>query len=142
MRKGQAAKGPEGKMFRKKKPPTISREQMLDSSVAVNPSLRVIRGEEGQVSLGVPMPPSPLLRWFPRLAKASSGERKVDLDEVGTFVWDMCDRETAVRQIIGRLTAEYKMNRKEAEVSLFAFLQTLAKKGLVSIIVPGADAKD
>jgi len=129
-------------MFRKKQLPTISREQMLNSTVAVHSSLRVIRGEEGVVSLGIPMPPAPVLRWFPKLAKASSGERKVDLDEVGTFVWDICDRETTVRQMIERLSAEYKMNRKEAEVSLFAFLQTLIKKGLVSLIVPGADAKD
>ena len=129
-------------MFRKKKLPTINREQMLDSSVAVNPSLRVIRSEEGPLSLGIPMPPSPILRWFPKLAKASSGERKIDLDEVGTFVWDMCNCETTVRQMIERLSAEYRMNRKEAEVSLFAFLQTLAKKGIVSLIVPGANPKD
>lgn len=126
-------------MFRKKKLPTISREQMLDSTVAVNSSLRVIRGEDGSVSLGIPMPPAPILRWFPKLAQASSGERKIDLDEVGTFVWDMCDRDTTVRKMIEHLAAEYKMNRKEAEVSLFAFLQTLTKKGLVSLIVPGAD---
>ena len=129
-------------MFRKKKLPTISREQMLDSIVAANPTLRIIRNEEGQVSLAVPLPPSPVLRWFPKLAKASSGERKIDLDEVGTFVWDICDRETTVRQMIERLSVEYKMNRKEAEVSLFAFLQTLAKKGLVSIIVPAPDSQD
>jgi len=127
-------------MFRAKtKKPTVTREQMLDSSAAINTALRQERGDGGLVRLGVPLQTSPLLRWFPKLAAKAGGERRVELDEVGSFVWEMCDGETTVRRMIARLADEFKLNRKEAEVSLTAYLQTLARKGLVSLLVPRPD---
>ncbi len=122
-------------MARKRKSPPISREQMLNSRVARNAALRVERSEDS-VTLWVTLPPSPLLRRFPRLAGKAVSERRIELDEVGAFVWDLCDEKTPVRAMIDRLCERYKMNRKEAEVALLSYLRTLAKKRLVFIVVP------
>jgi len=129
-------------MFRRKKPPTISREQMLGSRVAPNTGLRVTRDDRGLVTLGVPMQPSPLLRWFPKLAKRSLGDRRIQLDEVGSFVWDMCNGKTPVLEMIEKLSDRYKMNPKESAVALTSYLSTLTKKGLVSMLVSHPEAEE
>jgi len=130
-------------MFRRKTPqPAISREQFVKSSVLPNPEVRVERGEDSLVCLWVAMPPSPFIRWFPKLAQTPPGERKVQLDEIGSFVWDLCDGETTVQEMTRALSRRHKMNPKEAEVALTTYLRTLARKGLAGIVVPRVEAND
>jgi len=62
--------------------------------------------------------------------------RKIVLDELGTFVWERCDGQTTVRDLIGIFAERYKLGRREAEVSLTEYLRTLAKRGLIGIAVP------
>jgi len=123
---------------RRTKQKEISREASLESRPVRNPALKVTRQEDDTVLLGVPSDPA---RWVRALAKLlrvkdRDMERSIGLDEIGTYVWDMCDGETPVRAMIGRFTKKYKLNRKEAEVSMAEYLRTLAKKGLIGIIVP------
>ena len=60
------------------------------------------------------------------------------LDEIGSFVWRLCDGNHSVREIIRALAARYKLHRKEAEVSVVAYLRTLAKRRLIAVAVPRA----
>ena len=57
--------------------------------------------------------------------------RSVQLDEVGSFVWQLCDGVNSIREMIRKLGSEYKLNRKEADVSLTTYLRDLAKRGIV-----------
>jgi hypothetical protein len=68
-------------------------------------------------------------------------ERKYDLDRVGSYVWEHCDGRHTVSDLIEGLARKYKLNRKEAEVSLTAFLRILGKRKLVAIAVPAEDAR-
>ncbi|UCH34889.1 MAG: PqqD family protein [Armatimonadota bacterium] len=68
-------------------------------------------------------------------------ERKLQLDRVGSYVWQGCDGQHTVAELIERLAAKYKLNRKEAEVSLTAFLRQLGKRKLIAIAVPQQDAR-
>jgi len=61
--------------------------------------------------------------------------RTVTLDEVGTRVWDLCDGEHTVKDLIARVAEEHKLSRKEAEVSLVAYLRQLAARGLIALVV-------
>lgn len=61
--------------------------------------------------------------------------RSITLDEVGTEVWQMCDGQTTVAQMIDRLRERYKLDRKEAEVSLLSYLKTLGQKRFVGFLV-------
>lgn len=63
-------------------------------------------------------------------------ERKYELDAVGSYVWQRCDGRHTVEQLIRDLAARYKLNRKEAEVSLAEFLRRLGKRKLVALAVP------
>lgn len=62
--------------------------------------------------------------------------KPVVLDEVGSFVWQLCDGENTVSGVIDKLSREYKLNRREAELSLTKFLQMLGKRGMVAFAVP------
>ena len=123
---------------RKTDPKALSREASLASKPIRNPALTCERHGDGGLLLRVPYTP-PRSRWARLVARAlrlEGTERRISLDEIGTYVWDMCDGETTVRKMIGRFAEEYKLNRKEAEVSMVQYLRTLAKRGLVGIMVP------
>lgn len=63
--------------------------------------------------------------------------RKVQLDEVGTFVWRLCDGENTVEAIIKALSKQYKMNRAEVEASVASYLQMLSERRFVGFYQRG-----
>ncbi len=127
-------------LFRKKQP-ALTREQSLASMPIRNPNLKYDREEDGTVRIIIPRKET----WW---VKALSymfyipKRRRIALDELGTFVWDLCDGETTVRALIDKFARKYKLNRKEAEVSMVAYLRQLAKKGLIGIQVPQATPRE
>ena len=58
-------------------------------------------------------------------------ERKIELDEVGGYVWDLCDGNHTVETIVKKTGQEYKMSRREAEVSVTMFLQMLHERNFI-----------
>ena len=56
---------------------------------------------------------------------------------MGTEVWQMCDGHTSVATMIDRLRECYKLDRKEAEVSLLSYLKTLGQKRFIGFLVDG-----
>ncbi len=71
-----------------------------------------------------------LTRLLAKWMRAPS-ERYVELDEVGGFVWELCDGNHTVETIVQKTGKEYKMNRREAEVSVTMFLQMLHEKNYI-----------
>ena len=57
--------------------------------------------------------------------------RRVRLDEVGTFVWKLCDGNNTVDGIVRALSKHYKMNRAEVEASVGRCLQILAERRFI-----------
>ena len=107
---------------------------MLNSRPARNEALTWAETESGEARITVRRQEN----WKTRLlAKAFyiPEERNITLDEVGTQVWGMCDGRTSVGQMIEGLRERYKLDRKEAEVSLLAYLKTLGQKNFVGFLV-------
>jgi len=117
-------------------PKEISRQESLASRPVRNEALRVERRPDQTVLLHVTVRPAAWARVLSRLFRLQDVQRRISLDELGTCVWDMCDGQTTVRTMIDRFARRFKLNRKEAEVSMVQYLRTLAKKGLIGIIVP------
>ena len=61
----------------------------------------------------------------------SSGARGRPSGEVGGFVWELCDGNNTVETIVSRTGKQFKMNRREAEVSVTMFLQMLHERNFV-----------
>jgi len=121
---------------RPRPPSSVTREESLDSKPIHNPALTIERGPDGCVTLSAPPRQAPWARFLARLLRVADQPRRIRLDELGTTVWDLCDSQTTVRQIITLFAGQYKLNRKEAEVSILQYIRSLAQKGLIGIMLP------
>ena len=59
--------------------------------------------------------------------------KKVELDEIGSDVWEMCDGRTGVEAIAKAIGASYRLNKRQAEVSVTAYLKMLAERRLIAL---------
>ncbi len=124
-----------------KKKPKLTREQSLNARPLRNPGVRVERDIDGVATLYVPFRTAGLAATLCRWFKVPPSDAKFELDEVGTFVWDMCDGSLPVREMSDRLIDQYKLTRKEGEAALTIFLRNLVRRGLVLMVVPKEDVE-
>jgi hypothetical protein len=91
------------------------------------------RRESGETILTVPQNPKvgPVTRAMAKWLQMPK-ERKVELDEVGGYVWELCDGHHTVEAIVQKTKQQYKMNRREAEVSVTMFLQMLHERRFIA----------
>lgn len=87
--------------------------------------------DKGRVSLQVPIEMSG--RWRRLLARAVKAPpyREVELDELGAFVWRLCDGTRTAKVIASALRNEFRITQTEAEASLLSFLASLAQRGYI-----------
>ena len=122
-------------MLLRKKRPVLTRDQSLSAIPVRNQQIEEIRGEDGEVVLRVPRRKS----WWVSIVTAVfyvPDSKKVGLDELGSYVWNMLDGHTTVREIIDRFSEKYRLSRKEADVSVVEYLRQLARKGYIGLAVP------
>lgn len=113
---------------RSPKQPIYKRGQLLSARPMRNDSIQWLMGEEEPiVTLLVPMRKKGFFHWISRIFRLPA-EHQVELDALGSVVWSLCDGKHTVSAILERLMRQFKLERREAEVSLFAFLNTLAKR--------------
>jgi Coenzyme PQQ synthesis protein D (PqqD) len=120
-------------LFRKKKRPALTAQQ----SLAARP-VRLIEGRltaapDGGGKLQVPLHPRRFAGWLVRVPDGAT--KTFELDALGMLVWNSCDGNTSVQQIIRKLAKRYNLSLREAQVPTLAFLQTLARKGLIGLTV-------
>jgi hypothetical protein len=66
-------------------------------------------------------------------------ERRIELDWVGKQVWQLCDGEHTLRDMIAEFQRNHKLTRAEAEWSLRSYLRDLGKRGLVAFVVEASE---
>lgn len=59
--------------------------------------------------------------------------RQIELDEIGSFVWQLCDGSHTIAEIAEALQKRYQLSRREAFASLAEFLNQLQKRGLIQM---------
>jgi hypothetical protein len=57
--------------------------------------------------------------------------RKLELDEIGSDVWEMCDGGNSVEAVTKAISTKYRLNRRQAETSVTAYLRMLAERRLI-----------
>jgi len=118
----------------RRRPKPLTREQSLASVPLRNEAIDADRTDSGEVCLVIPLRETWWVKVVRRVFHVPK-KRRVSLDEIGSYVWELCDGKRNVRQIIQALCKRYKLHRKEAEVSVVAYLRELAKKGIIGIAV-------
>ena len=112
-----------------------SRAGLLAARAVRNPQATERRLADGGLELSVPMAKSRLARWLSRTGDTPI-IRKFELDRLGVEVWRMMDGRSTVREVIERFASAHQLNLREAEVSMLAYLRTLAGRGIMVLAMP------
>jgi hypothetical protein len=119
-----------------KRKPNLSRTQALDCTPVKNTYVQATRLDTGEVLLTYPAAMRPWIAGLiRRFGRASEGAmtRKLQLDELGTQVWDLIDGSINVKSLIQRFADNYQLQLKEAEVSVTRFLRELGRRGIIGL---------
>jgi hypothetical protein len=106
-----------------------------------NVGVEVQEMESGDLILTYPVVVRPWLdRLMGRLGRKSTEplRRKVQLDALGTQVWGWIDGVRTVGEIVAAFGEAHKLPRREAELSVTAFVRMLGKRGLIGLREPDA----
>ena len=122
--------------FNPMRPVHISREQALSSIPVKNSDVTELRLETGEVLLTYPVTLRPWIASLAGLFNRSAETfrtRKLQLDALGTFVWDLLNGDSTVEQIILHFSKTHRISRREAEASVTQFLRDLGRRGLIGL---------
>ncbi|MFQ6097515.1 MAG: PqqD family protein [Armatimonadota bacterium] len=120
------------KLRLKKRTPFVTPEQARKAVPVRHPMIKWEVQEDGTVTITIPRRNDLKVRLLSILFPMPE-QRTVALDEVGSEVWHMCDGTHTVGEMVTRFAKKYKLNRREAEVSLKEFLNTLVKRHYVGL---------
>ncbi len=126
------------KVFKKK--PVASRMTRLEA-LAFKPvksqQVSEIRLETGEVVIEYPLAVRPLIAAVARRLGKSQQDlvqtKKLQLDALGTSVWDLVDGKHSVRRMITIFAETHRLENREAEVSVTQFIRELGKRGLLGL---------
>ncbi|MBT8365906.1 MAG: PqqD family protein [Deltaproteobacteria bacterium] len=125
------------KVFRKKRREShLSRAAALKSRPAKSLHITESRLETGEILLEYPLTVRP---WLAAVAKRLGGSReivqtkKLQLDAMGTAVWDLVDGNRSVGRIVQIFAEVHRLENKEAEVSVTSFIRELGQRGLLGL---------
>ena len=115
--------------------PKLDRKQALSAMPVLHPLVTIERSERGCAVLSVPRRRTGMVRLIARTFRLSPYKR-IELDELGTYAVELCDGSHSMADIIAEFSGKFQLNRREAELSMTAYLQSLAKRGLIAFGVP------
>ena len=125
------------KVFRKKSGAGhLSRTEALEYTPVKSREISQIRLESGEVVIEYPLIVRP---WITAVAKRLGGlqnqkqTKKLQLDAMGTSVWDLVDGQRSVRMIIQIFAKAHRLENREAEVSVTSFIRQLGQRGLLGL---------
>ena len=122
-------------MRRRRKLPRFTPEEVLLSRPVRNAAMSTEPTEEGGLRIIIERRPE----WWVKVLSAFlpiPKRRPVDLDPLGKEVWELCDGEHTLREMVKAFQERHMLSRAEAEWSLRTYLRDLAKRNLVAIAVP------
>lgn len=123
--------------FNNKKPRTpVTREQALACIPAHNNVVSWTTLDSGSVQIEYTMVLRPLLRSiFSRFSTdpSKTPTRKIELDELGSYVWKKIDGRKSTAEIIKEFADDQKVSVQEAEQSITLFFRELGRRGLIGL---------
>ena len=116
----------------------LTRQQTLSAIPVRNANMEVTTDDAGNVTLSIPWRGSRLMSALGTVMMVPKGKRRrgVELDEVGSFVFGLCDGRHTVKTIVDIFAERYRLSRKEAALSIVSYLGQLARRGIVALMVP------
>ena len=122
-----------------KKRPDMDRTRVMKAFPIRNQLITWEIDDKGEAALVIPQKETLWIRLVSKLFMLP-GKRVIVLDSIGTYVWQMCDGKHTISQIINGVQKQYQLTRKEAETSLFTFMQQLGKRNFIQFAIPQQNA--
>jgi hypothetical protein len=120
--------------------PALTKQQTMSVSPVHNDLVTWKKLEGGEIMLSIP-------RRADRLGKIIGvvfrvpDFKEIVLDEVGSSVWELCDGKHDMSGIIAETSRLFKLNRREAEVSVTTYIKMLAERKLVGLVQRGGKSR-
>jgi len=114
--------------------PRLSRQDMLESVPHVNPAVRMTELDTGCMMVVYEKAGNRAIRLLRKLFAVPEMSELL-LDEAGTKVARQVDGRRTVAEIIAYVAREFRLSRKESEVSVLRYMDTLGRRGLVGFEV-------
>ena len=118
-----------------KRGPDLTRQQSMSAVPMLNQLVTKERNAEGNLVVTIPRKRTGTVRLVARAFKLSP-YKQIELDELGSYTVELCDGRNTVTDVITRFAEKFQLSRREAEVSMLAYLETLAKRGIIGFAVP------
>ena len=122
-----------------KKRPDMDRTRVMTALPVRNQLITWEIDDKGEAALVIPQKETLWIRLVSKLFMLP-GKRVIVLDSIGTYVWQMCDGKHTLSQITKGVQKQYQLTRKEAETSLFTFMQQLGKRNFIQFAIPQQNA--
>ena len=124
-------------LFRKKKKvPALTRDQALACTPVRNDIVSWEVLDSGLVRIEYVLVLKPLLKSISERFGGTNDQlptRKLELDALGSQVWQMIDGDRTTAQLIEDFARLQKISNQEAEQSITLFLRELGKRGLIAL---------
>lgn len=125
------------RVFKKRpKANSISRAHALAHTPVKSIQIKEVRLETGEVLIEYPTSVRP---WIAAVARRLGGEqnlvqtKKLQLDALGTSVWDLVDGNRSVKGIVTIFAETHRLENREAEISVTQFIRELGRRGLIGL---------
>jgi hypothetical protein len=115
----------------------MTRSEALAFKPVKSQQVSETRLETGEVVIEYPLAVRPLIAAVARRLGKSPQDlvqtKKLQLDALGTSVWDLVDGNHSVRRMIKIFAETHRLENREAEVSVTRFIRELGKRGLLGL---------
>ncbi|RJQ59006.1 MAG: PqqD family protein [Desulfobacteraceae bacterium] len=113
----------------------ISRAEALDCKPIKNSEVEEVSLDSGETMLIYPVKARPWISAVSRRLgmEASVVRKKLQLDKMGTSVWELLDGKRTVHQVIEVFSLTHRLHSREAEVAVIQFIRELGHRGLVGL---------
>jgi len=121
---------------KKRKKPQINRAEALKCTPVISAKVVEDRLESGAVIIRYPVTIRPFFAtWVKRFGGPDNyiQTKELQLDELGSAVWDLLDGKRSVRQLIQIFAETHQLQFREAEVAVTQFIRELGKRGLIGL---------
>jgi hypothetical protein len=120
-------------------PPSSSSGRTRALASRVRRRASVLARQDGvRVVLQSQVPRGAMLRWLSALGGRGTGPamktRTVELDLLGSLLWQRCAEPTPVQALIDALGRELQVAPLEASVAVTGFLQAMGSRGLLELV--------
>jgi len=118
--------------------PQLSPESLRKAIPLRNPDANIVAEADDSIVIEAPLRQTStgIVRLLAKSSKAPEMKR-FEMEAVGAYVWKLCDGTQTFEGISKMLREKYKMQRVEADAALAAFLQMLAQRKLITLMVKG-----